>query len=184
MTYRATLKNRIVSRENFSVDFKIMQNMYKSRLILNYSTDSDLFHKNHSKFILTLWVMVPYWFKQTYNWPFIELFGSYLGRSENWISKLMPIQIRIRIGIKTNADPHADPIPKFCTCWKIRFFYFLLFSHSIVSLQCVIFLSAAVSNVSQFSVFSLFRTAYWNFQKNVSLWTFCFVFDPTKWCLS
>jgi hypothetical protein len=45
--------------------------------------------------------------------------------------------ILIQIGIKT--DPHADPTPKFNTCWKIRNLFFT-FNHSIATLQCFIFL--------------------------------------------
>ncbi len=37
-----------------------------------------------------------------------------------------------------NADPQADPTPKFYICWKIR--NFATFSQSIVTLQCFIFL--------------------------------------------
>jgi len=67
---------------------------------------------------------------------------------------LMPIHIRIRIGIKT--DPHGDPTPSFILVRKSDFFYFC---HSVANLQCFVLSFSSASSVNCAKI----RLAYWNF---------------------
>ncbi len=75
---------------------------------------------------------------------------------------------------QSSAEPHVD-LPKFYTCWKIRFYF--TFSHSVSSLQCFAFLI-----IVKCVKISVFLTAYWIFRKKVIFYRlFSYVW---KWYLS